>query len=236
MKESFIETKNYIKLNESFTRLANLPATAPKFGLGYGNFGLGKTFALEKITAKNNAILLRAVQTWSKKSMIERICLEIGVDTGGGGARMYDRVVEELRRIKRPIIIDEIDTLLRSQKFEVLETLRDIHDQTFVIVYLIGMEEAKAKLKRHRHYFSRIVEFVEFKPIAIEDIEKFCELSDKVKIEPDLIEYFAQNYPNLRQIRVLLINLENAALRQGINSCNLKTFKSLKIEKVGQAE
>jgi len=236
MKETFIETANYIKLSESFARLMNLPTTAPKIGLGYGNFGLGKTFALERITAKYNAILLRATQTWTKKSMLEYMCLELGADVSGGSSRMYARVIEELRSVKRPIIIDELDTLLRSQKIEVAELLRDIHDETGVILYLIGMEEAKAKIKRLRHYYSRIVEFVEFKKIDVEDIEKFCELSDKVKIEKELVEYFATSYPNLRQIRVLLINLENIATRQGIKSCDLKTFKTLRVEKVGQGE
>ncbi|MDR1008049.1 MAG: AAA family ATPase [Campylobacteraceae bacterium] len=235
MLETFIETRNYSKLSEAFARLANLPVTAPKMGLGYGNFGLGKTFALERIAANTHAILLRAVQTWSKKSFLEKLCLELSLDVSGGASRMYERIVDELLQNRRILIIDEIDALLRSQKFEVLELLRDIHDETNIVLFLIGMEEANAKLKKHRHFYSRIVEFVEFKPIVLDDVKRFCELSDKIKIEDDLCDYFAKKYPNLRQIRVLLIRLENAAKRNNLTACNLKTFTSLRIEEEGKA-
>jgi DNA transposition AAA+ family ATPase len=233
MKESFIETRNYIRLLESFTRLENLPKTAPKMGLGYGNFGLGKTFSLERIAAKKNALLLRAVQTWSKKALLEKMCFELGLSSEGGSSRMYERVVEDLRREARILIIDEVDALLRSEKYQVLELLRDIHDETHIVVYCIGMEEANAKLKRHRHYYSRIVEFVEFKPIAREDVERFCALAD-LKIELDLVEYFATKYPNLRQIRVLLLRLEEAASRNDVDTVDLATFKKLGVEHVGR--
>jgi len=235
MVETFIHTNNYSKLSEAFARLGDLPTTAPKMGLGYGNFGLGKTFALEKIAAHKHAILLRAVPVWSKKSFLEKLCLELSLDVSGGTSRMFDRVIEELLNNPRVLIIDEIDALLSSQKFEVLETLRGILDQANIVLFLIGMEEANAKLKKNRHFYSRIVEFVEFKNIVIEDIKKFCELSDKVKIEDDLVEYFARKYPNLRQIRVLLIRLENAAKRNTLKTCDLKTFQSLKIEEEGRA-
>ncbi|MDD3465993.1 MAG: AAA family ATPase [Campylobacterales bacterium] len=233
MKEKFIETQNYIRLMESFARLKHLPKTAPKIGLGYGNFGLGKTFALERITANENAVLMRAAQVWSKKSVLEQLCGELGLATTDGPARMYQRVLEEIRREPRPIIVDEVDAILRGDKYGVLELFRDIHDETGVIVFMIGMEEANAKLKRHRHYYSRVVEFVEFKVITKEDIEKFCELSD-IKIKPCLIDYFTAKYPNLRQIRVLLIRLEDAAKRNAIKECDEETFKKLGIENVGR--
>lgn len=229
MKESFIETSNYTRLLESFTRLENLPATAPRMGMGYGNFGLGKTFSLERIAALKNALLLRAAQTWSKKSVLERLCFELGLDTQGGSGRMYERVLDELRREDRIIIIDEIDALLRSEKVTVLELFRDIHDETSTVLYMIGMEEANSKLKRHRHYYSRVVEFVEFKQISHNDIEKYCELSE-VKIEPDLIDHFSQKYPNLRQIKVLLLRLEAECEIQGEDSINYKKFKELGVE------
>ncbi len=237
MKESFIETENYIKIAEAFTRLKNLPATSPKMGLGYGIFGLGKTFGLEKITVKYNAVLLRALHTWRPKSMLERLCEEMGLDRSGTSAQLYSRIIEEIRSStqKRPIIIDEVDALLPSRNFEMLEILRDIHDETGVIIFFVGMEESNAKMKRHRHFYSRIFEFVKFKPVVFEDVEKYCKTySDQVAISDDLIRFFATTYPNLRQIRKLLTDLENVAKRQGITACDLAQFKALEIEKIGR--
>lgn len=235
MKETFIETSNYIKLNEAFTRLKNLPVTSPKMGLGYGIFGLGKTFSLEKVAVKYNAVLLRALHTWRPKSMLERLCEEMGLDKSGTSSQLYSRLVEDLRSKRRTIIIDEVDALLPSKNFEMLEILRDIHDETGVIIFFVGMEESNAKMKRHRHFYSRIFEFVKFKPVVFEDVEKYCKTySDNVDISADLIEFFASTYPNLRQIRKLLTDLETVAKRQGFKVCDLEQFKALEIEKIGR--
>lgn len=236
-KESFIETSNYIKLSEAFTRLMNLPATSPKMGLGYGLYGLGKTFSLEKITAKYNAVLIRALHTWRPKSMLESLCEEMRLDRSGTSAQLYARILDEVRSStrRRPIIVDEVDALLPSNKFEMLEILRDLHDQTGVIVFFIGMEESNAKMKRHQYFYSRIFEFVKFKPIVHEDVEKYCKTySDQVAVSDDLISFFATTYPNLRQIRKLLTDLETVAKRQGLTSCDLTQFKALEIEKIGR--
>ena len=226
MKESFVKTKNYTRLLESFTILERLPTSAPRMGLAFGNFGLGKTVSLERISAQKNAILLRAAQTWSKKSVLEKLCFELGLDIAGGSSRMYERILDELRREDRIIIVDEIDALLRSDKTSVLEMFRDIHDETSIVLYMIGMEEADAKLQRHRHYYSRFVEFVKFERIGQADIEAYCELSE-VKIEDDLIGHFVAYFPNLRQIKVLILRIENACEINNVESVNLKKFEEL---------
>jgi DNA transposition AAA+ family ATPase len=225
MREEFIETRNYTKLYEAFQDLKELPKSAPKMGLGYGSFGLGKTFSLEKIAVKENAILLRAAQTWTKSSLLSELCEELNLDSSGQASTKFRRVVESLISEPQIIIIDEIDALLKSTKFDVLEMIRDIHDETGVSIFMIGMEEANAKLKKHRHFYSRIVSFVLFESISKEDIEKLCKLSD-IEVSDDLLRYFHQKYPNLRQITVLLLRVEKYCETNDIDSIDLKTFKS----------
>lgn len=225
MKEEFLQTQNYIKLYEAFQGLKELPMSAPKIGLGFGNYGLGKTMSLERITVQEDALLLRAVQTWTKSSVLREICNELNLDSSGQSSALYRRVVESLLAEPQIVIVDEVDAILKSTKNDVLEMFRDIHDETGVIVFFIGMEEAHAKFKRHRHYYSRIVEFVEFRPIAKDDIAKFCKLSD-VLIEDDLIDYFYAKHPNLRNIRVLLIRLEKYCELNGFDSADVKVFKN----------
>ena len=224
MKEEFVTTQNYNTLFEAVQSLKDLPRTAPKMGLGYGHFGLGKTFGLEKIAAVESALLLRAAQTWSKTSVLTELCEELGVDTTGHSPVKYKRVLESLLSDPRILIVDEIDALLRSTKFEVLEMFRDIHDETGIVIFFVGMEEANRKLKKHKHFYSRIVEFVEFHPINKLDIQKFCELSD-VEVEEDLLKYFWSKYKNLRQVKVMLIRLEKYCSINEIEKCNLKIFK-----------
>jgi DNA transposition AAA+ family ATPase len=224
MREDFITTVNYSRLFEAIQNLKSLPETAPMMGLGFGRFGLGKTFGLEKIAAEENAILLRAVQTWTKSSVLTELCEELGLDTNGTSATRYKRVTESLLNDERIIIVDEVDTILRSAKNDVLEMFRDLHDETPAVVFFVGMEESNAKFKKHKHFYSRIVEFVKFQAINRSDIEAYCELSD-VKIKKDLLDYFADKYPNLRQIKVILIRLEKYCLFNDIDECDFKTFK-----------
>jgi hypothetical protein len=229
MREEFVETQNYIKLVEAFSNLDSLPSTAPRMGLGFGNFGLGKTFSLERIAARENAILLRAAQTWSKTSLLSKLCTELTLDATGHSPAKYERIRESFLVVPRTLIIDEVDALLKADKTSVLEMLRDLHDETNIILFFVGMEEANAKFKRHRHYYSRIVELIVFEQIGRSDIEKYCGLC-AVIIEADLINFFVTKYPNLRQIKVMLLRLEKFCEMNGIDSVDLATFKASGVE------
>jgi len=229
MREEFIPTGNYIKMKHSFSRLKELPPSAPKMGLGYGNFGLGKTFSLEKIALEEDAILMRAAQTWTKSALLTRLCQELNLDEKGSSSAKYQRVLEALLEDPRILIVDEIDALLRSTKTEVLELLRDLHDEAGIILFMVGMEEANAKLKRHKHYYSRIVEFVFFHQTARDDIAKLCALCE-IKIKDDLIDYLAKSYPNLRQTKVLLLRLESYCDLNDIEEADLPVFKKSEVE------
>ena len=92
MREDYIQTRNFIRLKEAFVDLKELPASAPKMGLGYGNYGLGKTMSLNKIADSEDALLFRAVQTWTKTSVLRELCLELGVDASGQASAMFIRV------------------------------------------------------------------------------------------------------------------------------------------------
>ncbi|PLY06240.1 MAG: DNA transposition protein [Arcobacter sp.] len=224
MKEEFLQTQNYNRFYEAIQALKDLPMSAPKMGLGYGKFGLGKTMSLERIISKEHAVLFRAVQTWNKTSVLKQLCEELRVDAQGSASYLYQRVKKALLVEPRIIIVDEVDSILKSTKNEVLELFRDIHDETGVIIFFVGMEESKAKFAKYTHYESRIVEFVEFQDMSKKDIEAFCRLSD-IEIEDDLITYFLHKFPNLRQIRVFLIRLEKICkMNKSITSVSLQLF------------
>ncbi len=235
MKERFILTENYIKILEVVNRAMELPVTSHKIITVFGKYGLGKTIGFERIAAEKNAVLLRCVATWSPKSFLRELAYELGVDTGGNAHELLVRVIDELRKNPRPLIIDEVDLILTSKKADILETIRDIHDKAQkVVVVMVGMQASNAKLKRHEHYYDRVIEAVDLQQTSGVDIERFCELSE-VKILPDLIDYFAVKYPRLRKLKSLIIELEKLAKLNKITECNLETFKELGVENVGQS-
>lgn len=230
MQEKFVETRNYIQIREAISSLLAQPATTDRIGLAYGSFGLGKTMSLERIAYQEDALLIRTDQTWSVTSTLRRLCSELALDALGSNAQLMERVVEALTLEPRLLIIDEVDTILRPDKMRVFELFRDLHDETRNVVFFVGMEEALAKIKRHRHYFSRISQVVKFEPISEEDIAKFCALSS-VTIAPDLVAHFARRYPNLRQVKVFLIRLEQWAELNDVETIGLAEWKSAGVEK-----
>jgi len=223
MKRKFIETENYIKLVEAFANLEQLDGDSPKIGLGYGKWGRGKTHILERAAANHDVIILRADQVWTKSSVLEILRRELEAE-GRTTVEKFYSIVDHLTVHPHIIIIDEVDTILRSDKIGILEIFRDIHDRAGNIIFFIGMEESNSKFKKHEHYYSRITKFVKFSPPSKKDIEKFCELSD-VKIEADVVDYFHQRYANMRVIRVFINRLEDYCEINAIVTVNLQTFK-----------
>lgn len=230
MREDLIETDNYIKLYEGLLRLKRLPKSAPRMGLAYGNYGLGKTNALDIIMGKENAIYLRAIKTWSKKTFLVDLSEEIGDIRKGTAHEMYKQVMVSLLKTPRILIIDEVDHLFNDRNIIVLETIRDLYDQTNIVVMFIGMEEAKAKFAKFKHYNSRISEPIFFTGITESDLRKLCSLSELI-IEDDLIAFFLDKYSNLRHTKVLMERLEDWCEINGVDRVNLKTFKTSGVER-----
>lgn len=221
--KSFVETDNYNRLFEGVQRLKRLPKDAPRMGIAYGKYGLGKTNALDRIASKENAILMRCRKTWSKKAFLVDLGDIIGDITGRTAHDMYIEVVKSLNRHPRILIIDEVDHLLDDRKIPVLELIRDIYDETSIIVLFVGMEQAKGKFAKHEHYNSRISDFIHFQPVTEVDIRKFCDRYT-VKIADDLVIYFLQYFPNLRHIKTLMERIEEWCEINDHDTVDLKQF------------
>lgn len=238
MKRAFIKTKNYTKMYETMSTLVNLDGNPERMALIYGAFGLGKTFALEKLAAEFDAILLRTDQTWTVKVALKLLSAEMGIDPKGQSSEIMERVIDAMLYSPRPIIIDEIDTLLPSTKFTVLELFRDIHDMTGNAFMMVGMESCDARLKNHSHFYSRVVAKAKFEEIPLTDISQFCKLCGvgdgdafvPIHIEEDLQKYFLRKYPNLRVIKVLLLRIEKFCDINGYKRVDLNLFKQSGVE------
>jgi DNA transposition AAA+ family ATPase len=229
MEDRFIETDNYIKIFEAMEELAKLPSHSHKMAIFYGRFGLGKTTILDRVALDTNACFIRTLATWTPKSAMAELCRELGVDEKGTSNTLQNRIIDELNNDPRPIIIDEIDTILTSHMRPILTSLRDIHDKTDVPIIFVGMEESRKILKKEPHYYSRFVKKVEVFPISRNDIKKYCE-SSSVKIDEDLVDYFLRKYPNLRQIKTIIIRLESYCMNNDYEQADLELLKASEIE------
>lgn len=168
-----------------FEELQHRTAGTPGMGLIHGFTGAGKTTATCWLISHHNAVYVRALALWSAQSMLQVICREIGIDYQGSPSRILPQVIERFALTGRALFVDEADYLFHNPRL--LETLRDIHDQTLCPVVLIGMEGIDRKILRHKQLARRISQWIEFKPLDLEDLAKVAAATCPVEVAPDLL-------------------------------------------------
>ncbi len=170
MKLEFVEDTNNIRaLKEAMFNLTKRPDGLPGLGLLHGKTGRGKTRAAEWYHTQNGGVFIRALANWKPRSMLRDLCAELGHDPEWYTDEVYKQVKAELLAHPQLIFIDEGDYL--TTNWRLLETLRDLHDQTGSPFVLIGMIGIRKKLEKYHQFFRRISQMVEFQPLSADETE-----------------------------------------------------------------
>ncbi len=238
-KRAFVKTKNYTAMFELLSTLVDMEGNPERIGLGYGNPGVGKTTALERLTKEFDGVLVRVLESWTPASAMTAVAEALGVHTKGSTAEVVQRIIESLIENPRPIIVDEIDRALVGGKIGILESFRDLHNQAQVPLLLVGMGQCDARLQRHRHFYDRIVKKTYFLDTPKDDIDQFinlCGIGEGDRFEPivikeDLRKYLHGKFKSIRAIKVLLKQLELWCETNGIYEVDMKTYKLSGVEK-----
>jgi DNA transposition AAA+ family ATPase len=168
--------------------LAGMPErgpAVPAIMLVEGKSGSGKTTALASAVVASKAIFVRAEAMGSAASLLDDLCWELGIEAPYRNSAKYKAIVEKLKSKPRPLIVDEVDYLLKDPRQ--LEMLRDIHDACGIPVVLVGMEGINRKLLRFPQFTRRISHRLHFGPVGIEDAELLAAELCEVEIEPALL-------------------------------------------------
>lgn len=216
MKKVFVKTNNVKRFITMMNNLQNRAEGVPGMALVYGEPGLGKTQTINWWAFKNNAILVRCTQLMSARWLLSEILEEMGEIYGYKISDCFKLVVRNLLVNPQIIIIDEVDYLAVDSR--AVETLRDIHDKTNVPIVLVGMINAKSRLKKFNHLYDRLSEIVKFEKFSKADIKTIVQELSEVEMTDCAIRYIYTNLNRFRQIVKVINKAEIIAKANGLNS------------------
>jgi len=108
----------------AMARLVNRQDGLPGLGVLYGPSGFGKTTATVAIANKTQAYYVQLRSAWSKKTLLEKLCFEMGLAAPKTAAACLDAICEQLAATQRPLILDEADYLLQAEHEGAIHQIR----------------------------------------------------------------------------------------------------------------
>lgn len=194
---------------------------SPRLGLLYGYSGYGKSVGAAFAAARTNASYVCAKSVWTQRTLLEAIATSLGiVKLARTAPAILDQIIEQLTIHPRPLVIDEMDFLVKRQSVEII---RDIHDATAIAIMMIGEEALPSKLKEWERFDNRIRVMTAAQPATQQDALKlrdhYCR---RVRVSDDLALRFLEACKGCtRRIVNNLNEAEREALASGQDHADL---------------
>lgn len=213
---------NMVLAMKTMVDLRDAGEGSPRIGLFHGYSGYGKSVAAAFCGSHFDAAYIEAKSVWTRRSLLEAIAAEVGVVRIARTApKILGQVVDTLLETPRPLIIDEMDHLVKMQSVEII---RDIHDSTSVPILLIGEEALPHKLMEWERFHTRVLITTAAQPANFDDARKLRDLyCGRVHVDDDLVELFADRCAGVtRRIVVNLKGAQRLAIEEGATSIDRK--------------
>lgn len=193
MHDVVVPTSKIVILRRTIEALLARPRSTEGMAVVYGETGQGKTTAVAETVNKVDGIYVRAWSTWSSRSMLESIVLELDRSPTYALDPMARVAADLLREQQKPLFIDEADYLVRptSSKRRPLDLVRDLYDEAQTPVVLIGSPDFAKRLRTASTYAKharRVSAWVAFDGITRADGKRVVAELAEVDIEDRLID------------------------------------------------
>ncbi len=207
MRHQMAITKNIKRFIGAVRRLQARPMGIEGMGLLWGEPGEGKTTSVAYVANQTDGIFIRAKSVWSTTAMLQALAVELGLPRQRARSAMVDAAIQKLVQNPRPIFVDEGDYIVNKR--EMLDSLRDIYDETGAPVILIGMEAMAAKIQVSGRFARRITEWIKFRGIDESDAQVVLNTVCEIGIEPDLMRHiWTQSGANIGRLIIGLQRVE----------------------------
>lgn len=220
------DTQNLTTVGLALSQLIHRQAALPGLAVIYGPSGYGKTTACVAIANQLNGYYVQMRSAWNRKTLLEKILIEMSIRPAGTIAQMLDQVCEQLAASRRPLVIDEFDYCLRSAGM--IELIRDIYEASQGTLLLVGEENIPMKLKKWERFHSRILVWLQALPVNFEDAKKLVQIYARhVNIAEDLLKHFTEaSYGSVRRLIVNLAQAQEKARVQNKKELCLKDWNT----------
>lgn len=193
MKHSWVLVDNVSRLVEGYELALSQP---DKLLLVSGYTGFGKTSAVHWLQQSadapresRNALYLQALPTWRQVSMLSDLVSALGFEPVRNSHALLRFAIDQLKMVKRTLIIDEFDRVLRTpDPHSLVEILRVIHDNANIPIVMVGEDQIETKLKRHTQFHRRIAARVQFNPLGLGDLQAVASQCCEIEVAEDLLQ------------------------------------------------
>ena len=209
---------NLSLVSVAMERLVNRQDGLPGLGVLYGPSGFGKTTATVAVANETRAYYVQLRSAWSKKTLLEKICFEMGLPPARTAAGCLDVICEQLAASQRPLILDEADYLVTHKGL--VELVRDIYEGSQAPLMLVGEEMLPTKLKKFERFHGRVLAWVPAQPVDLADAEELAKVyAPDLTLEKDALAYLVDlAHGSVRRVTVNLVNLLELANQQGLDT------------------
>ncbi len=219
------QTENVKRANKAIQVLANRPKEEMVgLGLIFGPPGLGKTrYAKAMALTHEDWVYERLEGSDTAKSFLQRLYAACMTEISGNNEyvsgstnKIFSELVRLLQDHPLTILVDEIDYAFGNRR--ILRCIRDIVDETYAEVIMIGMQHAQQKLlKLDAHYFDRCSCDVEFTPLTQADVALVVKHVSDIEIDEPLANWLHKTGSGtLRRVVKELASIEAVAEAKGV--------------------
>ena len=215
--------KNVALVSKVMERIIKRPPHLPGIGVVAGFSGVGKSQGAIQAALKYRACYVEVRSSWTKRALLEAICLELRIPSHGPVYKLVSSISEKLAQTQQPLIIDEMDHIVKRSAVEIV---RDIHDGSNAPILLIGEEHMPRHLNKWERFHGRVLEWQYAQPADAQDAKVlttfYCK---KVRIADDLLHEVARVCKgSVRRICINLALIEEKAKRIGQEEIDLSKW------------